>query len=231
MVSRSVWHEMVQEVDDLVEKNHEQAQDIYRRCAMNDYKNSKEEIKRAANNILLTNQKIYRILVSMKDARIDDDTFPLSESTLREKNSMDDFDSFLSSERLESFLAKSQCLIKSTSRQLDNGTLVLLTPGKKEVQLSKAGYLRVPNETGEGNHLLNKQEKGGAVKMTYDQMLDKLSRMYDIKPNWFEGAFNKRPNWNWEIEPIQKYRKKYGLEDVNYRRSDDSLVTEIDEDY
>ena len=130
-------------------------------------------------------------------------------------NSMDDYEECLGSYEMQKFLETSGCKIISSPQQEKNGTIVFLTDGKKEIQITKAGYIRVPNESGDGTHILNPNPgKSGTQKVSYMEGLKKLQSMVYKNPMWFTKPFDRKAVFGWQEKTVNKYRQKHGLDDV-----------------
>jgi len=96
------------------------------------------------------------------------------ESKLKEENSYDDeLQDFISSDEMSAFIEETGADIESTDQQLKNGTVEFIFPQGYIVHISKAGYVRMMNLSGDGTRILNRNGK-----VDYYEGLDIILNFY-----------------------------------------------------
>lgn len=138
----------------------------------------------------------FKILMRMKESQ-------LQES----ENTMKDFENFMNSNEMSSFLETTGAEIISSARQFGNGTAEFQFPNGSVVTITKEGYIRAPNRSGSGMHILN-DTKGGTTKLSYQDALSRLLAAYNRNPGRYKDDFEYEANWSWDKDKVARMNDK-----------------------
>ena len=126
---------------------------------------------------------------------------------LRE-NTFDDFKACINSDEMSEFIETTGCEITSTSAQYNNGTIEFEAPNGQLFNISKEGYLRVQNRSGEGTHLLNKRIKVGngttTEKLSYMEALKTLMDYCDRNKSKVRDPFEYKSVFGFQDKKVDK---------------------------